>query len=99
MSIPTEDGRKKLTERLKTEHLSVRDAENLARLLSGMGGAKAEAAKREPLPVSFKKVAQSLREKLKTNVRVKSARGKNKIEIEFKDEAELKRLFKQLAGE
>ena len=90
---------KKLTERLKTERLSVREVENIARLLSGAGGAKAEGAKREPLPASFKKVAQGLREKLKTNVRVKSARGKNKIEIEFKDEAELKRLFKQLAGE
>ena len=99
LSIPGEEGRKKLTERLKNERLSVRETENLARLLSGATSAKEEGAKREPLPASFKKVAQSLREKLKTNVRVKSAHGKNKIEIEFKDEAELKRLFKQLSGE
>lgn len=99
LSIPTEDGRKKLTERLKNEHLSVRDTENLARLLSGATTAKGEASNREPLPASFKKVAQGLREKLNANVRVKSSRGKNRIEIEFKDEADLKRLFKQLSGE
>lgn len=99
LSIPTEEGRKKLTERLKEERLSVRETENLARLLSGVGGAKKDAEAREPLPSSFKKVAAQLREKLKTPVRVKSARGKNKIEIEFKDEADLKRLFKQLSGE
>lgn len=99
LSIPTEEGRKKLTERLKSAQLSVREAENLARLFASGGTAKKEGTPREAGPSSFKKVAQELRDKLKTNVRVKTARGKNKIEIEFNDETELKRLFKQIAGE
>lgn len=99
LSIPSEDGRRKLTERLMNERLSVREAEKLARLLSGGSAPAGEVPTREPLPASFKKVAQGLREVLKTNVRVKTSRGKNRIEIEFKDEAELKRLFKKLSGE
>ena len=99
LSIPSEDGRRKLTERLMNERLSVREAEKLARLLSGGSAPEGEAPTREPLPASIKKVAQGLREVLKTNVRVKTSRGKNRIEIEFKDEAELKRLFKKLSGE
>jgi ParB family chromosome partitioning protein len=31
-----------------------------------------------------------------TNVRVKSSRGKNKIEIEFKDEEELSRILVEM---
>jgi hypothetical protein len=38
-------------------------------------------------------VARKLRQKLETNVRVKTVRGKNRIEIEFKDEEELERIF------
>ncbi len=41
---------------------------------------------------------RSLRNSLHTNVRVKTVKGKNKIEIEFKDEEDLERLFKELSG-
>ena len=41
-------------------------------------------------------MAKALREVLNTNVRVKSSKGKNKIEIEFKDESDLERLFEEL---
>ncbi|MBQ9020627.1 MAG: ParB/RepB/Spo0J family partition protein [Eggerthellaceae bacterium] len=99
LSIPSAEGRAKLTDKLKKDHLSVRETENLGRLFSGAAKARGESTPREPLPSSFKKVAQNLKEKLKTPVRIKSAGGKHKIEIEFKDEAELKRLFKELAGE
>ena len=51
---------------------------------------------RQPVPQSFKTVAKALREVLNTNVRVKSSKGKNKIEIEFKDESDLERLFEEL---
>ena len=54
---------------------------------------------REPMPAVYKSVAKTLREALKTNVRVKSSKGKNKIEIEFKDEEDLRRLFSELVGE
>ena len=54
---------------------------------------------REPMPAVYKSVAKTLRETLKTNVRVKSSKGKSKIEIEFKDEEDLRRLFSELVGE
>lgn len=95
LSIPSKEGRGKLTEKLVSDKLSVREAENLARLLSGRkdGG---EQPVRQPLPATYKTVAKALRDVLHTNVRVKSAKGKNKIEIEFKDEEELERLFEEL---
>ncbi|WP_241158080.1 ParB/RepB/Spo0J family partition protein [Adlercreutzia sp. ZJ138] len=97
LSIPTQEGRQKLTDKLLQETLSVREAEAIARLMSG----KTSAAKqsRAPLPDSYKKVATELKKVLSAPVRVKSVKGKNKIEIEFKDEEDLKRLFNQLSSE
>jgi hypothetical protein len=43
-------------------------------------------------------VARKLRQALGTSVRVKSVRGKNKIEIEFKDEEDLQRVYSLLEG-
>ena len=93
LSIPTEEGRALLTKKLVEGTISVREAENLARLYTGR---KTETPKRVPTPKSYKKVAKGLRAALGTNVRVKSAGGKNKIEIEFRDEEELQELFKKM---
>ncbi len=95
LSIPTKEGRLKLTEKLVEDKLSVREAEALARLLSGKKEGEGPS-NRQPVPQSFKTVAKALREVLNTNVRVKSSKGKNKIEIEFKDESDLERLFEEL---
>lgn len=95
LSIPSKEGRLKLTEKLMEEKISVREAEALARLLSGKKN-EGSASSRQPIPQSYKTVAKTLREVLKTNVRVKSSKGKNKIEIEFKDESDLERLFEEL---
>lgn len=95
LSIPSKEGREKLTEKLVSDKLSVREAENLARLLSGRQNGE-EAPTRQPLPPTYKTVAKALRDVLHTNVRIKSSKGKNKIEIEFKDESELERLFEEL---
>lgn len=94
LSIPTKEGRQTLTKKLIENKLSVREAESLARLLSGKTNENASA--RQPVPATFKSVAKALRDVLNTNVRVKSSKGKNKIEIEFKDEEELSRLFEEL---
>ena len=96
LSIPTKEGRQKLTDKLIQEKLSVREAEAIARLLAGKQNAT--STPREPMPKMFKTVAKNLRESLQTNVRVKSSKGKNKIEIEFKDEDDLQRLFTQIIG-
>ena len=79
--------------KLAEQKVSVREAENLARLYTGR---KTEAPKRVATPKTFKKVAKGLRDALGTNVRVKTVGGKNKIEIEFKDEEELKAIFEKM---
>lgn len=94
LSVDDAEGRKKLTEKLKNEKLSVRETEALARLMNGREKAKdAGAAKRMPAPPSFKKAAKGLTRFLSAPVRVKTVKGKNKIEIQFKDEEELQRIL------
>ena len=95
LSIPTDEGRALLVKKLSEGDMSVREAENLAKLYSGRN---TEPPKRPATPASFKKVAKGLREAFGTPVRVKTAGGKNKIEIEFKDETELQELFKKMVG-
>lgn len=97
LSVPTAEGREKLTQKLLQEHLSVRETEAIARLMAGRKDAAA-AAPRPPMPKVYKSVAKSLRKSLGTNVRISSAKGKNRIEIEFKDEEDLKRLFDELSS-
>ena len=92
LSIPTKEGRQKLTEKLVNEQLSVREAENIARLISGKP--KREVESRVALPKTYKTVARALSDTLETAVKIKSVKGGNKIEISFKDEAELQRLFR-----
>ena len=92
LSIPTEEGRERLTRKLVEEKLSVREAEALARLFSGKKNEKAKP--KTPMPKEYRKVARTLKDVLDTPVKVKSVNGKNKIEIEFKDEDDLERLFK-----
>lgn len=96
LSIPTKEGRRKLTDKLVENTISVREAESIARLLSG--NKKEKRAEREPQPKSYKTVARTLRDTLDTNVKIKSSAGKNRIEIEFKDEADLERLFRLITN-
>lgn len=99
LSIPTTEGRQKLVRKLQEEKLSVRETESLARLFDGQLQTNKESVKRTPLPASFKRVARGLRENLEADVRVRSVKGKNKIEISFKDEADLQRLFNKIVSE
>ncbi len=96
LSIPTKEGRRKLTDKLVENTLSVREAESMARLLSG--NTTKETAARAPQPKSYKTVARTLRDTLGTNVKIKTVAGKNKIEIEFKDETDLERLFRLITN-
>ena len=95
LSIPDAVGRKTLTTKLVNEKLSVRETEAIARLLSGRAQASKEGAtKRVPAPASFKKAARGLTRYFSVPVRVKSVQGKNKIEIQFKDEEDLERIIR-----
>ena len=90
LSLGDEDKRLKLANKIVAENLSVREAESLARLLSAGEG---ERPARPVTPRSFKLVARKLRQSLGANVRVKQTKDKKKIEIEFKDEEDLERIF------
>ena len=92
LSIPSKEGRENLTKKLAEKKLSVRETEAIARLFAGKASGTTKT--RKPIPKEYKKVARTLKDVLNTSVRVKSANGKNKIEIEFKDEEDLERLFK-----
>jgi len=90
MAIRGVDGRIKLAEKAAEESLSVREIENLARLYTG---GELPKAKRPVSPASYRNVARRLRRLLQASVSVRVSRGKNKIEIEFKDEEDLERIF------
>lgn len=93
LAVPYEGARIRLAEKVVTEGLSVRATENLAPLFSAGETPKTQ---RPATPQSFKKAARVLRQVFNTNVRVKNSRGKNKIEIEFKDEEELSRILGEM---
>ncbi len=93
LAIPSDEGRAKLTEKLAKEKLSVREAESLARLIAGREKQKNNPVKKPPKPRFFRRAAKDLSESFETKVQVRSVNGKNKIEIEFKDEEDLHRLY------
>ena len=95
LSVPFEEGRVKLAEKIVAEKLSVRQAEALAPLFSQETPVP---PRREPAPQSYKSAAKQLKMVLDRSVKVKSSRGKNKIEIEFEDEDDLKRLVTKISG-
>lgn len=93
LAVPFEEQRVKLAEKVVQEGLSVRATENLAPLFS-VGDEPRTS--RPVTPQSYKKAARVLRQVFNTNVRVKTLRGKNKIEIEFKDEEELSHILETI---
>ncbi len=93
LAVPSEEGRAKLTEKLSKEKLSVRETEALARLFAGREKRKNNPTKKPPTPKFYRKAAKKLTESFDTKVRIRCANGKNKIEIEFKDEDDLHRIY------
>lgn len=95
LAVPSEEGRIKLAQKVVAENLTVRQTENLAPLFSVT---RDEIKPKNPAPQYFKRAARTLRQALDTTVKVKQVRGKNKIEIEFKDEDDLARIIDQLSS-
>lgn len=92
LAVNSKMGRKKLLDKIINEKINVRDAENLANLYNGQN-TKALKTVRPAAPKSYKKAAKLLREYFGSQVRVKKAQGKNKIEVEFQDENDLERIL------
>ena len=93
LSITDEEKRLVLAKRVAAEGMSVRETENLVRLVAA---GQAERAPRLTSPKSFRVVARKLRNMLGTNVRVRLTPKKGKIEIDFQGEDELERIFRLL---
>lgn len=96
LAVPSEEGRVKLAQKVVDERLSVRQTESLAPLFSVTEST--ERSVRIPTPQSFKRAARQMKLALDMNVKVKTVRGKNKVEIEFSDEEQLAHLVDLLAG-
>jgi ParB family chromosome partitioning protein len=95
LSVPDEDRRIKLAQKIVAEGLSVREAETLARLFAA--GQTGERSPRPVSPKSYKIVARKMRRLLQTNVRVRQTANKGKIEIDFQGEEELERIYRLLS--
>lgn len=95
LAVSSEEGRVRLAHKVVDENLTVRQTENLAPLFSGIDQPKTP---RTATPQVFKRAARQLRQSLDTVVKVKQVRGKNKIEIEFKDEDDLARIMRAMSG-
>ena len=95
LTVPTDEARIKLAEKVVNEKLSVRQTETLAPLFSVE---HVEKPQKQPMPSSFKRVAKQLRDELDTPVKIKNARGKYKIEIEFADESDLARILDSIGS-
>lgn len=93
LAVPSDEGRIKLAQKVASENLTVRQTETLAPLFSVERG---EISPRKQTPQAYKRAARQLRKVLDTNVKIKQVRGKNKIEIEFKDEDDLARILDQI---
>ncbi len=90
LSIPEDDKKMLLADKIATNKLSVREAENLAKL---MAAGDVERVVKPTPPRSYKVIARELKDRLNTSVKVKNSGGKNKIEIIFKDEEDLQRIY------
>ncbi|MHB8945194.1 MAG: ParB/RepB/Spo0J family partition protein [Bacillota bacterium] len=98
LSLDRDDLKARLTEAIKARHLSVRQAEELAKELP-----KHKAAKGRPttaMEPALKEVEENLRRAFGTQVHVKQTRGKVKgrIEVEYYSREDLERILDLVLG-
>jgi ParB family transcriptional regulator, chromosome partitioning protein len=98
LSVPNAKGRKKLTEKIIQDKLSVREAESLARLLSVDTTVKVRTNKNN-IPSAYTAMAKSLKEVLGTQVRIRRTKSGSKLEISFSNEEELRKIYEKLSEE
>ena len=96
LSVPNEEGRQKLIKKIKEDNISVREAESLARLLSL--DSSTLPSQKKSIPASYKAVVKALKDSLNTSVKIKTSGGRNRLEISFKNEEDLDRIYNLLAN-
>jgi ParB family chromosome partitioning protein len=94
LSLSSADRRQRLRDRIVAEHLSVRAAEELSRPPAPIGGSPAKA--RTAQDPHIQSVADSLRQRFQTRVRVKGSGDRGRIEIEYFSAEEFDRLTESL---
>ncbi len=97
LSVPDEDGMRRLADKIVNEELSVRAAEAAAGLLQS-SGPKRKAPKRGAVQLGLDEVAERLEQRLDTRVKVGLGRSKGQLVVEFASVADLNRIL-ALLGE
>lgn len=90
LALENDDDKLRLALRIDAEGLSVRQTESLVKVWGLSNGG--DVRKKEPVPTNIKSLARLLRKALGTKVKAKLARGKIRVEIEFTDEEQLRKL-------
>lgn len=97
LSVDDEEAQRRLVDRIVKEELSVRQAEDVARLWK-LG--RQPRHPRPEQPKAFKVVARKLRKMLAARVRVRTTSKRGRIEIDFDSVEELERIYRlMLAGD
>ncbi len=96
LSLADEGAQRRLVERIVSDELSVRQAEDVARLWKL---AREPRSKKSAPPQAFKVVARKLRKMLGARVRVRATSKHARIEIDFDTVDDLERIYRKiLAG-
>lgn len=94
LSLKDETAREKLAQAIMIRHLSVRQAEELA---SSMEGTAAGRPAKKEVPPQYERAATALKKSLGTDVRIKTGRKNNKLEITIHDDEQLERIVQTLS--
>jgi ParB family chromosome partitioning protein len=97
LQLTNPERRHQLRSRIIREGLSVRAAEELARPAAPAATRRRKA--RQPLDPNLQRVADSLRERLQTRVRIKGDEARGRIEIEYFGGEDLERISERLLGD
>jgi len=96
LALSNPERRRQLRDRIVEGQLSVRAAEELARPPKRAPSRRAQRAPRDP---NLQRVADSLRERLQTRVRLNGDAGRGRIEIEYFGAEDLQRIAGILIGD
>jgi ParB family chromosome partitioning protein len=98
LQVSSPERRQRLRDRIVSEQLSVRAAEEIARPAGSSRRAAATGAKRAVVDPHLQSVCDALRERLQTRVRVKGDGHRGRIEVEYFGPDDFERLSDLLLG-
>lgn len=96
LSLEKEADRLALAEKIEKDGLSVRQAEAAAAAISKNGGSKKIKTIDKNIETHFKRLAETLSQKLETKVSIKHGKKRGKIEIEYYSNDDLENILKKI---